>query len=50
LGIAALLYAFYLQFVAKMRPEQPNPFQKQGDDDVIDVEVVDEHTDRNDRT
>jgi UPF0716 protein FxsA len=49
LGIAALLYAFYLQFTAKMKPEQPNPYQKQGDKDVIDVEVIDEYSDRNDR-
>jgi len=49
LGIAALLYAIYLQFTAKMKPEQKNPFQQQGEDDVIDVEVIDEHTDRNDR-
>ena len=50
LGVVSLVYAFYLQFTAKMRPEKPNPFQKQGDDDVIDVEVIDEHTDCNDRT
>ena len=50
LGLLLLIYAFYLQFTAKMRPEKNNPFQKQGDDDVIDVEVIDEHTDRNDRT
>ncbi len=49
LGLAALLYAIYLQFTAKMKPEQKNPFQQQGEDDVIDVEVIDEHTDRNDR-
>jgi len=50
LGLLLLIYAFYLQFTAKMRPEKHNPFQKQGDDDVIDVEVIDEHIDRNDRT
>ncbi len=49
LGLAALLYAIYLQFTAKMKPEQQNPFQQQGEDDVIDVEVIDEYTDRNDR-
>jgi len=50
LGLLLLIYAFYLQFTAKMRPEKNNPFQKQGDDDVIDVEVIDEHIDRNDHT
>jgi len=50
LGLLALLYAFYLQFTAKMKPAQNNPFQQQGEDDVIDVEIIDEHIDRNDRT
>ena len=50
LGVAALAYTLYLQFVAKITPEQTN-FQKnhqtnKGDDNVIDVEIIDEHTDR----
>jgi UPF0716 family protein affecting phage T7 exclusion len=52
LGVIALFYTVYLQFVAKITPEQSNTYQNQpnkGDDDVIDVEIVDEHTDRHDR-
>jgi len=45
LGLFALLYTFYLQFVAKITPEQKNNnFKTQGDDDVIDVEIIDEHS------
>jgi len=44
-GIFALLYTFYLQFVAKITPEQKHKnFKTQGDDDVIDVEIIDEHS------
>ncbi len=44
LGILALGYSIYLQFVAKITPEQTkNNFKKQGDDNVIDVEIIDEH-------
>ena len=54
LGVAALAYTLYLQFVAKITPEQTN-FQQnhqtnKGDDNVIDVEIIDEHTDRIDRS
>ncbi len=52
LGLGALLYTVYLQFVAKMRPEQKTTNQfytNKGEDDVIDVEIVDEHTDSNPR-
>jgi len=49
LGLIALAYTFYLQFVAKITPEQTNNnFKKQGDDNVIDVEIIDEY-DRSDR-
>jgi UPF0716 family protein affecting phage T7 exclusion len=49
LGVIALAYTFYLQFVAKITPEQTNNnFKKQGDDNVIDVEIIDEH-DRSNR-
>jgi len=49
LGLVALLYTFYLQFVAKITPEQPNNnFQTQGDEHVIDVEIIDEYS-RSDR-
>ena len=45
LGLIALAYTFYLQFVAKITPEQTNNnFKKQGDDNVIDVEIIDEHS------
>ena len=50
LGLIALFYTFYLQFVAKMKPEQPNPYQNQGEDDVIDVEIIEEHTDSDRRS
>ncbi len=49
LGLAALFYTFYLQFVAKITPESKNNnFQnsnlnKKGDDNVIDVEIISEH-------
>jgi UPF0716 family protein affecting phage T7 exclusion len=45
LGIIALCYTFYLQFIAKITPEQKyTNFKKQGDDNVIDVEIIDEHS------
>jgi len=50
LGVIALVYTFYLQFVAKITPESENThFKPQGDDNVIDVEIIDEHSpsDRN---
>ena len=50
LGLIALAYTFYLQFVAKITPEQTNNnFKKQGDEHVIDVEIIDEHN-RSDRS
>jgi UPF0716 family protein affecting phage T7 exclusion len=49
LGLIALFYTFYLQFVAKITPERShNNFKPKGDDDVIDVEIIDER-DRSDR-
>jgi len=42
LGVIALGYTLYLQFVAKITPENKNNnFKKQGDDNVIDVEIID---------
>ncbi len=50
LGLVALVYTFYLQFIAKITPEQTNNnFNPQGDDNVIDVEIIDEHS-RSDRS
>jgi UPF0716 family protein affecting phage T7 exclusion len=51
IGVASLLYTVYLQFVAKITPEQPinDRYNTKGDDNVIDVEIVDEYADRNDR-
>jgi len=49
LGVIALCYTVYLQFVAKITPEQTKFDTKKGDDNVIDVEIIDEHTDRNSR-
>ena len=44
LGLAALLYVLYLQFVAKITPEHTTQFTKQGDEHVIDVEIIDEYS------
>ena len=49
LGMGALGYTLYLHFVAKITPEQSNFNTHKGDDNVIDVEIIDEHTDRIDR-
>jgi len=51
LGLLALSYTFYLRFVAKITPEQTkfNQSNQKGESHVIDVEIIDEHTDRNDR-
>ncbi len=48
LGLIALFYTLYLQFIVKITPEQTTHFTKQGDDHVIDVEIIDEHS-RSDR-
>jgi len=50
MGVLALAYTFYLQFIAKITPEQTNFQTNKGDDNVIDVEIIDEHADRIDRT
>ncbi len=50
LGLVALGYTVYLQFVAKITPEQTKFDRKKGDDNVIDVEIIDEHTDLNGRS
>jgi len=50
LGLLALSYTVYLQFIARITPEQTKFDKKQGDDNVIDVEIIDEHSDRNGRT
>ncbi|RLA68746.1 MAG: FxsA family protein [Epsilonproteobacteria bacterium] len=49
LGLVALIYTLYLQFIVKITPEQTTHFTKQGDDNVIDVEIIDEHS-RSDRS
>ena len=48
LGVISLIYTLYLQFIVKITPEQTTHFTKQGDDHVIDVEIIDEHS-RSDR-
>ncbi len=49
LGVLALFYTFYLQFIVKITPEQKHSnFNPKGDDNVIDVEIIDEHS-RSDR-
>ena len=50
MGIVALSYTVYLHFIAKITPEQTNIYTKKGDNDVIDVQIIDEHTDRIDRS
>ena len=50
LGVVALGYTFYLQFVAKITPEQTKFNQNKGDDNVIDVEIIDEYSDRIDHS
>ena len=54
MGVFALSYTLYLQFIAKITPEQhnfkTNHHTNKGDDNVIDVEIIDEHTDRIDRS
>jgi UPF0716 family protein affecting phage T7 exclusion len=44
-GVVALAYTVYLHFIAKITPEQMNNYTNKGDNDVIDVEIIDEHTD-----
>jgi len=49
MGLFALGYTLYLQFIAKITPERTNfqnNQQNKGDDNVIDVEIIDEHSDR----
>jgi UPF0716 family protein affecting phage T7 exclusion len=48
LGVFALCYTIYLRFVAKITPEETKFNKNKGDDNVIDVEIVDERTARND--
>jgi len=52
MGAIALIYTIYLQFVAKITPERNSRddfYTHKGESDVIDVEIIDEHADRNDR-
>ena len=50
LGVLSLAYTMYLRFVAKITPEQTKFHGNKGDDDVIDVEIIDERTDLNSRS
>ena len=49
LGVFALSYTMYLRFVAKITPEETKFNKNKGDDNVIDVEIIDEQFDRDDR-
>ena len=53
LGLISLLYTFYLQLggtIANSKNKMNiNNLNKQGDDDVIDVEIINSSTDSNDR-
>ncbi len=42
-GFIVLIYIVYLQFVAKITPEQTKYYKHKGDDNVIDAEIIDEH-------
>lgn len=45
-GVLALCYTLYLQFIAKITPEKQK-FNQKGDDDVIDVEVIESNSRNN---
>lgn len=52
LGLVCLGYALYLRFVAKITPEQNRhdaDYIYKEEENVIDVEIIDEHSSRNDR-
>ncbi len=50
LGTFSLFYTTYLQFIAKITPEEPKTHMKsKGENDVIDVEIVNDNPDRYDR-
>ncbi len=43
MGVGMLLYTLYLRLLAKIRPQQKQNYKRtEGDDDVIDVEIIDE--------
>jgi UPF0716 family protein affecting phage T7 exclusion len=48
IGAVLLLYWLYLRLFATMAPNDPN-YDSQGDDDVIDVEIIDDHDRRDPR-
>jgi len=50
LGVLALIYTLYLQFVAKITPEKTKFTQEKGEENVIDVEIINEYPDSNSRT
>ena len=47
IGFVFLFYTFYLRFVATITPPKPNIYKNQGEEDVIDVEIVERNTDNN---
>ncbi len=50
LGLIALSYTFYLQLggtMSKIKNKNKNNIDKQGDDDVIDVEIIESSNSRN---
>jgi UPF0716 family protein affecting phage T7 exclusion len=47
IGFGFLFYTFYLRFVATITPSKPNIYKNQGEEDVIDVEIVERNTDNN---
>jgi UPF0716 family protein affecting phage T7 exclusion len=44
IGFGLLFYTFYLRFIATITPSKPNIHKTQGEDDVIDVEIVERDT------
>jgi len=47
IGFGLLFYTFYLRFIATITPSKPNIYKNQGEEDVIDVEIVERNTDNN---
>jgi UPF0716 family protein affecting phage T7 exclusion len=47
IGFGLLFYTFYLRFVAKITPAKPNIYKTKGEEDVIDVEIVERNTNNN---
>jgi UPF0716 family protein affecting phage T7 exclusion len=47
IGFGLMFYTFYLRFIATITPQKPNIYTNKGEEDVIDVEIVERNTDNN---